>query len=77
MSTKITIGPHPVSPKAPRRFTEEAEAFLQETAFLTGDGAKDQTALRRLERMLVRASPTRAERALLWTLLRHVEGNRG
>lgn len=66
-------GPRPISPKALRRFTEEAEAFLQETAFLTGDMAKDQTALRRLERLLVRASPTRAEMALLWALLRHVE----
>lgn len=66
-------GPRPVSPKALRRFNEEAEAFLQKTAFLSGDMAKDQTALRRLERLLVRASPTRAEMALLWALLRHVE----
>ena len=70
-------GPRPVSPEALRRCNEEAEAFLQKTAFLTGDGAKDQTALRRLAHMLVRASPTRAEMALLWALLRHVEGNRG
>jgi len=66
-------GPRPVSPKALRGFTEEAEAFLQETGFLTGDTAKDQTALRRIERLLVRASPSRAEMALLWALLRHVE----
>jgi len=65
--------PRPASPRALRRFTEEAEAFLQETAFLSGDTAKDQTALRRLERLLVRASPTRAEMALLWALLRHFE----
>jgi tRNA C32,U32 (ribose-2'-O)-methylase TrmJ len=56
-----------------RRFNEEVASFLQETAFLTGDTGKDHTALRRLERLLVKASPTRAEMALLWALLRHVE----
>jgi tRNA/rRNA methyltransferase len=69
-------GPRPVSPRALRRFTEEAEAFLQETAFLAGDTVKDQTTLRRLERLLVKASPSRAEMALLWALLRHIE-NKG
>ncbi len=66
-------GPRPVSPQALRRFNKEVEAFLQETSFLSGDMAKDQTALRHLERLLVRASPTRAEMALLWALLRHAE----
>jgi TrmH family RNA methyltransferase len=66
-------GPRPVSPGALRRFTEETGIFLRETDFLTGDMAKDQTALRRIERLLVRASPGRAEMALLWALLRHVE----
>ena len=72
-SDREGLGPRPVSPSALRRFTEETEAFLKETAFLTGDMAKDQTALRRLERLLVRASPGKAEMALLWALLRHVE----
>jgi TrmH family RNA methyltransferase len=66
-------GPRSASPAAMRRFTEEAEGFLEETGFLTGDSARDQSTLRRLERLLLRASPTRAEMALLWALLRHVE----
>ncbi len=69
-------GPRAVSPEALRRFTGEAEAFLKETAFLTGESARDQTALRRLERLLVRASPSRVEMALLWALLRHVENKK-
>ncbi len=71
------FGPRAVSPVALRRFTEETEAFLKETAFLSGKAARDQAALRRLERMLVRASPTRAEMALLWALLRHVQRQAG
>ncbi len=66
-------GPRPASPEALRRFTEAAETFLKQTDFLTGDTAKDETALRRIERLMVRASPNRAEMALLWALLRHVE----
>ena len=71
------FGPRAVSPEALRRFTEEAEEFLKRTAFLSGDSARDETALRRIERLLVRASPTRAEMALLWALLRHVQRQAG
>jgi tRNA/rRNA methyltransferase len=66
-------GARAVSPEEMRRFTEEAEAFLKRTAFLTGDAARNRTALRRLERLVARASPSKAELALLWALLRHVE----
>lgn len=66
--------PAAVFPEEMLRFTEEAEAFLKRTNFLTGDAARSRTALRRLERLLVRASPSKAELALLWALLRHVEG---
>ncbi len=69
-------GPRTVSPVALRRFTEAAEAFLRATGFLAGDPSRDETAMRRLERLLVRASPDRSEMALLWALLRHVERDR-
>lgn len=69
-------GPRAVSPDEMLRFTEETEAFLKRTAFLAGDAARSRTALRRLERLMVRASPSKAELALLWALLRHVEGRK-
>ena len=60
-------------PEETQRLMEEAEAFLKETNFLTGDAARKQTAMRHLQRLIVRASPNKAELALLWAVLRHME----
>ena len=62
-----------VSPEETQRLIEEAEGFLRKTAFVTGNGARSQATMRRLQRLIVRASPNKAELALLWALLRHVE----
>jgi len=62
-----------VPPEETQRLIEEAEALLRRTDFLTGDAARNQTAMRHLERLIVRASPNKAELALLWAVLRHME----
>lgn len=69
-------GTVPASAEALRRFIEETEAFLKDTSFLSGNAVRDQAVLRRLESLLARASPGRAEMALLWALLRHMERRR-
>ena len=66
-----------VSPEEAQGFIEEAESLLKRTDFLGPDPTRNQAAMRRLQRLFVRASPDKSELALLWALLRHVERRRG
>jgi TrmH family RNA methyltransferase len=62
-----------VSSEQMHPFFEEVKDFLGETSFLTGDPTRGQTALRRIQRMLIRACPDRKELGLLWAILRHIQ----
>ena len=62
-----------VAPGETQRLIDEAGALLKKMNFLTGDAARNQTAMRHLQRLIVRASPNKAELAWLWALLRHAE----
>ena len=62
-----------VPPGETQRLIDEAGALLKKMNFLTGDAAHNQKAMRHLQRLIVRASPNKAELAWLWALLRHME----
>jgi TrmH family RNA methyltransferase len=63
-----------ISPEELQSFIRALERFMEGTAFLDPKAKRRRTAVQRLQRLLVRASPTRAEMGLLWALLRHLEG---
>jgi len=65
-----------VPPEETQRLIEEAESLLERSGFLGQDPSRNQAAMRRLQRLVVRASPNKAELALLWALLRHGEKRR-
>jgi len=62
-----------VQPEETQRLLEEAESLLKRTDFLASDPTRKQAAMRRLHRLVVRASPNKSELALLWALLRHAD----
>jgi TrmH family RNA methyltransferase len=62
-----------VPPGETQRLIDEAGALLKKMNFLTGDASRNQTAMRNLQRLIVKASPNKPELAWLWALLRHIE----